>query len=399
MFNVVPRTGFERDNEGELMVSGGNFGQTNDYVELGSHTDDFAYYASVNGNRSDLGIETPVAQIIHDAQDGYGGFSYPDLQRDPEDQFRLVTLRAARQLPDPERSGRDCRRRAARSRCVRAFFLGADVQAPTLVLTSSLFYHYNRADLDGGADDFPISTTDQRSSTYVGGQETLRMARAIATISQVGISGSASTTTILQRPLQRRQQCAVRPGAETRRQPGGGVRRGHVQGRLDWLTVIAGVRQTHFAGGITENATSPRLGTDRAASRTQLDTAGFLRQVLPGAAAETLSGRCWPLRRTAISAFLPLRGERDKECQVRPDHSGEGMDASMWITSVTQATNFFDHNPIGNSNVFLPITIDGALIRALGARGALAPVLEFRSVSPRLFESDGRRDRRRSTAG
>jgi hypothetical protein len=31
---------------------------------------------------------------------------------------------------------------------------------------------------------------------------------------------------------------------------------------------------------------------------------------------------------------------------------------------VTQATNFFDHNPIGNSNVFLPITIEGALIRA-----------------------------------
>jgi hypothetical protein len=31
---------------------------------------------------------------------------------------------------------------------------------------------------------------------------------------------------------------------------------------------------------------------------------------------------------------------------------------------VTQATNFFDHNSIGNSNVFLPITIDGALIKA-----------------------------------
>ena len=30
VFNVVPRTGFERDNEGELIASGGNFGQTND---------------------------------------------------------------------------------------------------------------------------------------------------------------------------------------------------------------------------------------------------------------------------------------------------------------------------------------------------------------------------------
>jgi outer membrane receptor protein involved in Fe transport len=29
----------------------------------------------------------------------------------------------------------------------------------------------------------------------------------------------------------------------------------------------------------------------------------------------------------------------------------------------TQAKNFFDHNNIGNSNVFLPLTIDGALIQ------------------------------------
>ena len=39
------------------------------------------------------------------------------------------------------------------------------------VLTSSLFYHYNRADYDGDPEDFPISTTYQRSSSYYGGQE------------------------------------------------------------------------------------------------------------------------------------------------------------------------------------------------------------------------------------
>ena len=66
VFNVVPRTGFERDNQGELVASAGSFGQTNDYLSVGSHTDNFAYYASVNGNRSGLGIQTPVAQIIHD---------------------------------------------------------------------------------------------------------------------------------------------------------------------------------------------------------------------------------------------------------------------------------------------------------------------------------------------
>ena len=60
VFNVVPRTGFERNNQAELVLSAGNFYQTNDAFSFGSHTERFAYYASVNGNRSDLGLQTPV---------------------------------------------------------------------------------------------------------------------------------------------------------------------------------------------------------------------------------------------------------------------------------------------------------------------------------------------------
>ncbi|HEV7136135.1 MAG TPA: carboxypeptidase regulatory-like domain-containing protein, partial [Steroidobacteraceae bacterium] len=66
IFNVIPKSGFGMDNEGVLEVSAGNFAQTNDYLSVGSHNGDFAYYASINGNRSDLGIETPVSQVIHD---------------------------------------------------------------------------------------------------------------------------------------------------------------------------------------------------------------------------------------------------------------------------------------------------------------------------------------------
>ena len=52
VFNVAPRTGFERNNEGELVVTAGNFYQTDDYLSFGSHTERFAYFASVNGNRT-----------------------------------------------------------------------------------------------------------------------------------------------------------------------------------------------------------------------------------------------------------------------------------------------------------------------------------------------------------
>ena len=44
----------------------------------------------------------------------------------------------------------------------------------------------------------------------------------------------------------------------------------------------------------------------------------------------------------------------------------------------TRAQNFFDHNPIGNSDVFLPITISGALIRAA----------EFTLRSPRFWAGE-----------
>ena len=91
VFNVVPRTGFERNNEAELVLSVGNFYQTNDQVNFGGHTERFAYYASVNGNRSNLGLQTPVAEVLHDADNGYGGFGSLIFNADPTNQLRLVT--------------------------------------------------------------------------------------------------------------------------------------------------------------------------------------------------------------------------------------------------------------------------------------------------------------------
>ena len=91
VFNVVPRTGFERNNQAELSVSAGNFYQTNDALSFGSHTERFAYYASINGNRSNLGLQPPVPQVVHDAVNGYGGFGSFIYNVDPSNQLRLVT--------------------------------------------------------------------------------------------------------------------------------------------------------------------------------------------------------------------------------------------------------------------------------------------------------------------
>jgi len=90
IFNIAPRNGFERDRECDLVISAGNFYQTNDQISCGGHTQRFAYYASLNGNRSNDGLQTPVPQVIHDAGNGYGGFASFIFNPDPKNQFRIV---------------------------------------------------------------------------------------------------------------------------------------------------------------------------------------------------------------------------------------------------------------------------------------------------------------------
>jgi hypothetical protein len=361
VFNVVPRTGFERDNEGELTVSGGNYGQTNDALSLGSHTDNFAYYVSATGNRSDLGLMTPVAQIIHDAEDGYGMFTTLIYNVAADDQLRLVA--AARrddyQIPNtPGQLADDVQREAD------AFSILSWVHtfSNQLVLTSSLFYHYNRADLDGAADDYPISTTYQHSSTYYGGQESLRWQSTRNTL-LAGVMGFGQNDNQLFNVL---FNDGSNPPVLQSLRPSGNLEAAYLQDsyRLtSWLTLSGGVRQTHFDGLVNENATDPRLGLTVKLPELNWVLRGFWGKYYQAPPLETISGPLLEYAQNSDLAFLPLHGERDTELQF-----GITVPIENWMLDIdhfrTEVENFFDHNPIGDSNVFLPITITGALIRA-----------------------------------
>jgi len=364
VFNVVPRTGFERDNQAEVVASGGSYGQTNDYLSAGSHTERFAYYASVNGNRSDLGIATPVAQIIHDSQDGFGGFSTLIFNATPDDQFRFVfsarhdNYDIPNTPPTPGQLADDVQRETdvfGILSWVRK--LGADA-----ALTSSLFFHQNRADLDGAANDSPISTTDQRSSTYVGGQETFRLHVAQHDL-QVGITGFSQRDSESFDVLFNDGSNA--PPINQRLNPSGSLVAAYIEDTYkatDWLTFAGGLRQTHFAGAVTENATSPRLGATLRLPGVDWLLRGFWGKYYQAPPLTTLSGPLLAFAQNNALDFIPLHGERDEEYQV-----GLTIPIHGWTLDVdhfhTEAKNFFDHNNIGNSNAFLPLTIDGALIQ------------------------------------
>ncbi len=101
--------------------------------------------------------------------------------------------------------------------------------------------------------------------------------------------------------------------------------------------------------------------------------------------APPLSTVAGPLLDYAVAqglGIIPLKGERDEENQV-----GLTIPLQGWTVDVNsfrlRARNYFDHNAIGNSNVFFPLSIAGA--RIWGE--------ELTVRSPRLFRSRGCFDR------
>ncbi len=183
IFNVVPRTGFDFNNDAEIVATFGNYNQTNSQVNFGGHTKRFAYYASVNANRSDDGLETPDQPILHDLGDGVGGFGSLMFNATPNDQLRLVASirRDFYQVPNspdqqtacppdtPPDGAEQCAiRDIDRESDSFANFSWVHTINTGAVLTVSPFYHYNSADYIGGPNDLPHFPEDRRRSNYVG---------------------------------------------------------------------------------------------------------------------------------------------------------------------------------------------------------------------------------------
>src|SRR5580698_10268329 len=149
VFDVAPRTGFERNNEAELVMSAGNFYQTDDQLNFGGHTNRFAYYASVNGNRTDLGLQTPTSAVIHDAANGFGGFTSLMYNLDSQDQLRLVAQarRDYYQVPfdpnNPSNAPGAYLKDFNRENDAYVLFSWVHSFNPGLVLNVSPYYHYN----------------------------------------------------------------------------------------------------------------------------------------------------------------------------------------------------------------------------------------------------------------
>ncbi|HTS78164.1 MAG TPA: TonB-dependent receptor [Bryobacteraceae bacterium] len=383
VFNIVPRSGFESDNEGQLVMSFGNWYQTNDQLSFGSHTQRFAYYVSMNGNRSDYGLQPPIGQVVHDAENGYGGFGSLIFNQSASNQFRLVaSLRQDYYQipidPDPNSAGNQVYpsyglHDAEREPDGYVAFSWIHTFNSNLLMTVSPFYHFNEASYIASPNDFPVATNVNQTAHYGGAQ-----ANVNATVDkndiEAGVYGFAQReSNFFNNTFTDCAPDCENYGASTAAVTGGLVEE-YFSDRFkatSWLTLIAGLRESHFNSGtfsgaaqpaVVENATDPRFGVSLRIPKINWVFHGFWGVYYQPPPLLTATGPLLDLTTSQSLAFSPVRGERDHEYQF-----GVSIPFHGWVleedTFQTSASNWLDHSNIGESNLFWPLTWARALIQ------------------------------------
>jgi outer membrane receptor protein involved in Fe transport len=230
-----------------------------------------------------------------------------------------------------------------------------------LLVTVSPFYHFNRANLVGGRGDTPLITDNNRASHYAGGQATLAIVSGRHN-AHAGVEGFAQRDDNFF-GLQATDGSGL--SLQQRIRPGGNLEAAFVEDQFKlttWLTLNGGVRLTHYAGLLQENAADPRVGAAVRVPKLNWVLRGFYGRYYQPPPLDTVAG---PLAELAVQegfGFLSLRGERDEQYQA-----GLTIPVKSWVLDTdifrTHARNFFDHDALGNSNIFLPLTIQGARIQ------------------------------------
>ncbi len=384
VFNIVPRTGFERDNEAELVTSFGNWYQTNDQFNLGGHTKRFAYYVSVNGNRSDYGLQPPIGQVVHDAENGYGGFASLIFNASRNNQFRLIaSLRQDYYQipidPDPNSSGNLTYpsyglHDSEREPDGYVTFSWVHTFNSNLLLTVSPFYHYNQANYNSSPNDYPVITNVNQTANYAGAQASLNATVLKNNDIQVGVYGFAQRQSNYFNNVFTDCGTSCQNFGPSSASVTGGLAEVFVSDRFkvtSWLTLIAGLRYSHFNSGsvgggtqpaVVENAPDPRFGVAIRIPRLNWVFRGFYGVFYQPPPLLTATGPLIDLANSQSLTFGPLQGERDHEYQfgVAIPFRGWVLDADSFQTS---ARNWLDHSNIGESNLFWPLTWDYALIQ------------------------------------
>jgi outer membrane receptor protein involved in Fe transport len=137
--------------------------------------------------------------------------------------------------------------------------------------------------------------------------------------------------------------------------------------RLDrYFTLLGGLRLSSYHAGLDESAIYPRIGATVEIPRLHWVLRGFYGHFFQPAPIQTVSTSVLNYAASLGSGentFTPIPSERDEEHQfgIQIPYQGWFLDVD---TVKNRVNNFLDHSNLGESNMYFPIAVDGALVRA-----------------------------------
>jgi hypothetical protein len=379
VFNVLPRNGFEYDREGELLLSAGNLYSGEAQLSLGDHSAKTAWYASLTGARSNYGLATPVAAIYRDATNSQSGFVSLLRNQTPQDQLRLDAQYRQDffQIPyDPDPNDWEQASDYYNSTGLRdgqterdTFVIANWVHtlSPKALFEVAPFYHFNQANYDSPATDLPVATTWHQTSNYAGAQADLR-ADAGPNNFSAGLYSFYQAENDLFGLVVNDQSYSANSVPKTNATASAGLVEFHFSDHLRvnrCISLLGGMRISNYHSGYTESAAYPRIGATVEIPRLHWVLRGFYGHFFQPAPVQTVSSAFlnYVTSQQGENTFVPLPSERDEEHQFGIQIPWKG-----WVLSVdnfkNRINNFLDHSNVGESNIYFPIAVDGALVRA-----------------------------------
>ena len=360
-FNVVTPSGFERDNQAEIIASAGNFYSTDDQFNLGGHTEKFAYYASLDGNRSELGLGTPGSQVLHDQVSGTGEFLSLLYNPSAHDQLRWIFSGREDhyQVPNTADQQSSGIRDVNAERDDLAGFNWTHSFSSSTLLTVTPYYHFNAAHYIGGPQDTPFVLDDNTRSNYFGARAVLQLQRRGHNLHLGAEVWAQHDSTFF--------GLTANPGGEVLNQQethwanSSTVFLEDQYKAASWLTFDLGLRLSHYAGLVNENAADPRLGAAIRIPRLNWTVHGYYAYYYQPPPLDSLAGPSLGFAIAQGFGFVPLKGERDIQHDI-----GLSVPIHTWSLDIdqfhTSARNFLDHDVIGDSGIFIPLTDLAAIV-------------------------------------
>ncbi len=382
ILDVVTKSGFDRAKGGESMVIAGEQRTVEGAAAYGDHLDRLAYFAQLSGNRTDLGLTPPALPAAHDQTWGSGAAARLWVGRGGD---RLLTMTASVRaddfaiptLPQSEAAGLQ---QAERDVYFHAQWSHSSANHSVWSITP--YYHFNRVAL--GPDFAPATeagTSDDRGVHYAGVNTgwSGTAGRHLIKVGGGGYAAFMSDRFVLPLASDRGGPGVATIGDDVRKT---GVNTAafieDVYTPASQVTLNLGLRWDRAQAWQTESALQPRLGAQVKVPSTPLTAHAYVGRFFQVAPLEALGVGGAQYAALGAQSFLLVHAERNTQWEtgVAMPLGGATLDLTYYDN---HATNFLDHEQLGDSSVFLPVNVAKARLRGLEVSASSAPGRRLRA--------------------